>query len=226
MQSQTEVNVITLPDGRLNVTASIPMTIAGVEIECDKYRIDDPTFLHPTVTPARRKVASSRWLLRKLELSIKNEGAALMFLELLVSNLRSVTFALQKAFDNQDGFADWYAVQQSEMRSDPQMRWLIEARNQAEKEGLVLGEFGPRCIQRFFRDGRIVAESAIPSLAVCGVAADELFSNIHYAIEKLHRVVEAAHERFLADVEPRRAQFTLEYVRERPDGAWEHFDPI
>lgn len=49
--------------------------------------------------------------------------------------MRSATFVLQKDLGHQPGFAEWYSRQQEEMRRDPVLRWLVEARNQIEKQG-------------------------------------------------------------------------------------------
>lgn len=53
----------------------------------------------------------------------------------LIPALRSVTFVLQKELRHQDGFDEWYAEWQEQMRADRRMAWLIAARNKIEKQG-------------------------------------------------------------------------------------------
>lgn len=48
---------------------------------------------------------------------------------------RNVTFALQKDKDSIENFEEWYKVWQDKMRSDPIMKWAIEARNDVVKRG-------------------------------------------------------------------------------------------
>lgn len=56
-------------------------------------------------------------------------------LNALVQALRSVTFVLQKQLRRTDGFEDWYAGWQQQMRADGLMSWLVQARNEIEKQG-------------------------------------------------------------------------------------------
>lgn len=48
---------------------------------------------------------------------------------------RSVTFVLQKEHSHSDGFDAWYGAWRARMRADPLMKWLVDARNEIEKEG-------------------------------------------------------------------------------------------
>jgi hypothetical protein len=65
------------------------------------------------------------------------QDADLFCLEIngLIQALRSVTWLLQNELKLQPDFAQWYAVWQGRLRADPVSRWLVEARNQIEKEG-------------------------------------------------------------------------------------------
>jgi hypothetical protein len=48
---------------------------------------------------------------------------------------RSVTFVLQKELSKEAWFDEWYALWRERMKTDNRMRWLVEARNQIEKQG-------------------------------------------------------------------------------------------
>jgi hypothetical protein len=52
-----------------------------------------------------------------------------------IQALRTVTFVLQKNQVAIKGFDTWYATQQNSMRENKVLRWLVEARNQIEKQG-------------------------------------------------------------------------------------------
>ncbi len=49
--------------------------------------------------------------------------------------LRSVTFVLQKNKPAIEGFDEWYGSWQAKMKTDPVMKWLVQARNTVVKEG-------------------------------------------------------------------------------------------
>jgi hypothetical protein len=53
----------------------------------------------------------------------------------LIQTARTVTFILQKHKDKIPDFDTWYAPHQAAMKADATMRWLIDARNEIEKEG-------------------------------------------------------------------------------------------
>jgi hypothetical protein len=56
-------------------------------------------------------------------------------LNALLTAMRSVTFVLQKQLRHVDGFNAWYEQRQEQMKADPLMRWLVDARNAIEKQG-------------------------------------------------------------------------------------------
>lgn len=56
-------------------------------------------------------------------------------LQAAIQSFRSVTFVLQAQKSQLPNFDTWYETQQGRMRSDPKMRWLVEARNFIEKQG-------------------------------------------------------------------------------------------
>ena len=52
-----------------------------------------------------------------------------------IQTLRTVTFILQKHRRAIPEFDSWYGDWQTQLKSDPLMRWMVEARNRIEKEG-------------------------------------------------------------------------------------------
>lgn len=53
----------------------------------------------------------------------------------LIQTARTVTFILQKHKERIPRFGEWYSSHQATMKADATMRWLVDARNQIEKEG-------------------------------------------------------------------------------------------
>ena len=51
-----------------------------------------------------------------------------------IQALRNVTFALQSAQSEIDGFESWYAEEQDLMRADPVLRWIVASRNTIVKQ--------------------------------------------------------------------------------------------
>jgi hypothetical protein len=52
-----------------------------------------------------------------------------------IQALRSVTWILQKEKAKLTGFEAWYEPKQIQMRANPVLRWLVDARNRIEKQG-------------------------------------------------------------------------------------------
>lgn len=57
------------------------------------------------------------------------------YLNSCIQELRNVTFVLQKHKARIPDFATWYSSWQVKMKSDPALRWLVEARNRIVKQG-------------------------------------------------------------------------------------------
>lgn len=57
------------------------------------------------------------------------------FLNACVQALRNVTFVLQKNKTAIPDFESWYPVWQEQLKTDPVLRWLVEARNRVVKQG-------------------------------------------------------------------------------------------
>jgi len=148
-----------------------------------------------------------------------------MFLEASASALRSATFALKKLLAEKQGFTEWYEAKQKEMRGDPVLRWIIELRNAAEKEGLILAEYGPRTIIRYYKNGSAKSEAAAPELRIEGLESGDVVAALAEAHRRISLVVEEAHKLFLPKPPGRQILISLETVRETDDGGWEHFTP-
>lgn len=56
-------------------------------------------------------------------------------LNTLIQMSRTVTFILQKNKAKIPNFDNWYGAHQEQMKADATMRWLVDARNEIEKEG-------------------------------------------------------------------------------------------
>lgn len=52
-----------------------------------------------------------------------------------IEALRNVTFVLQKCGSKVEKFDEWYKFQQSELRADKILKWLVDSRNKVVKEG-------------------------------------------------------------------------------------------
>jgi hypothetical protein len=61
------------------------------------------------------------------------EGA--IYLHSCITAIRSVTLTMQKALAHETGFEGWYATIQKELGADPEMKYLLEARNHVLKRG-------------------------------------------------------------------------------------------
>lgn len=68
-----------------------------------------------------------------MELAYADADEFVTKLNACIQAARSVTWVLQKEATHVDGFEKWYAEQQSLMRADARMRWLVGARNVIEK---------------------------------------------------------------------------------------------
>lgn len=73
---------------------------------------------------------------------------------------RTVTFVLQNMRGHVDGFEDWYAPFEAELRASPVARWAKDLRNRVEKQG----DPGPRSnvTQIHYLDTSMLTASAPP----------------------------------------------------------------
>ena len=223
--SNFEVTLRKRPDGKTEVFVGSTLKSLGAELPDSVPEMNEPGSLHGSVTPPRRKLAGATWLLSQLRKCLRNEAAALLFLETFLSELRASTFALQKLFAHADGFGAWYEDQQKKMRADSLLRWLVEARNTAQKQGLVFANWSPHPVVRRYKDGRIEVVESATTFEIEGFDRSVTTDDLATMHSQLSAVIEEAHARFLLSPPSRPLRFSIEFVRERDDGAWEHFDP-
>jgi hypothetical protein len=219
---QIPVEIDKNPEGATTVGVGLPFKCLDGEIGQTDSEMEEPGTLHLTVTPPRRKIPACRWYLQQLMRCIQNESSALMFLEALVSELRSSTFSLQKLCSRSEGFDSWYKERQDGMRSDPDLSWVVELRNAAQKEGLVIAIWGQHAIVRFYRNGEVQAHLQVPIFRLEGVSSEVQLPRLQAAIDKIGEIVEEAHRLFVSP-SPRPIESRVDYVREQEDGAWEYF---
>src|SRR5690242_2258537 len=81
------------------------------------------------------KVFEADFFLQKLAESGSDFVAARFYFSAFVSAARSITFALQAALTGVDGFKEWYALKQDELRAIPSARFFLEIRNETQKIG-------------------------------------------------------------------------------------------
>jgi hypothetical protein len=60
-----------------------------------------------------------------------------IYLHSCITAIRSVTLTMQKALASRPGFADWYARERAKLANDPEMKYLVEARNHVLKRGAL-----------------------------------------------------------------------------------------
>ena len=220
-----QLDVTQLPDGRASVKFALGVTMSGGSPEGDNYSLSDPVLLIDTVTPSKRKCEASNWLLQQFRNSMSNESAALMFLELFVSNLRSITWSLQATFSKSEGFKEWYKIKQNEMRPDSRLTWLVKTRNDAVKRGLITPCFAPTTNVKYHRDGRVSQEPGIPKITVRELKTDDLLEALEFANNYIRELVDEAHEQFEIITSGHGINFGIQFLRETESGDWEPFDP-
>ena len=224
MKQPEKLNVVHA-SGKMKFDFPLQIRISGKELEQKGCGMEDPAMLHDSITPPRRKCGASNWLFGEFRRCISNEGAALMFLELLVSNLRSTTWTLQKLFSKSDGFQEWYQSKQDKMRDDTRLRWAVGMRNDAEKRGFVSAQFSPCKNIKFHLDGTITTEPGIPAISVSEFETVDMVEALEYVKEYIEELVEEAHDKFEGPDFSRDITFRMQFLREQADGQWEPHDP-
>lgn len=81
------------------------------------------------------KLREAEYFLDLLSRASRHSQEAKFCLSAFVSASRSVTFALQACLNGTDGFADWYATAQEELKSDSLAPHFVEFRNITQKTG-------------------------------------------------------------------------------------------
>lgn len=81
------------------------------------------------------KLREAEYFLDLLSRASRHSQDAKFCFSAFVSASRSVTFALQACLNGINGFADWYATAQAELKSDPLAPHFVEFRNIVQKTG-------------------------------------------------------------------------------------------
>jgi hypothetical protein len=81
----------------------------------------------------RLKSCAEFW--KQADASYQEPAAFVRYVQATIQGLRSVTFVLQNAKRQIQGFEGWYGVWQAKMRQDRVLRWLVDTRNKIEKVG-------------------------------------------------------------------------------------------
>lgn len=216
-----------LPNGQVRlVITPIRFKLISAELSVDQTAMEQPGMLHHSVTPGQRKIAVARWSLSQLRRCMQNEAAALMYLELFVSELRSSTLCIQKSFAGNTDFTDWYSGQQKSMRADELLRWLGDVRNEAQHPGIVLPTWSQKRIYRLDRGKRWgIINVFLLELEIKGKRRTVTLEKLEEALARVEGVVKEAHEKFWKPGKERQIGILMEFLRETSTGAWEHFDP-
>lgn len=76
------------------------------------------------MTNTKQKLFEAKYFLRRVIENQAERDAFKYNLSAFLTAFRSVTMIMQKEFDKVSGFADWYQVQQGQMRTDTKMKLL------------------------------------------------------------------------------------------------------
>ena len=224
MKRRLKHKIKKLPDGRTNVSVSIPLALAGLEQYESTDMMEDIAVLRRSVTQPQRKIGTAKWFLAQMKRCIQNEAFALMFLEACVTSIRSATFALQKMYGNNKDFEKWYATKQEDMGNDSGLRSIVDLRNIAEKEGVILDEYRHTILVRFYINGIIEAETGEPIIQVEGIKIDGILPFLEASLAKVSELIEEAHKLFPVKVSRTPVMGKIEYLKQKKDGSWERFD--
>ena len=81
--------------------------------------------------PTRFKLREAENFLVQMERLFKEDDNFYWNLSAFLSAARSITYYMQKQYKHKDGFEEWYKRQQSQMKADPELKYLNEARVEA-----------------------------------------------------------------------------------------------
>src|SRR5574341_1334722 len=78
--------------------------------------------------PTQHKIKEAEFHLRHAKEHYQSDDTFAFYLSAFLSASRSITFYLQKQYGNQQGFREWYCVEQTKMNADNDLKYLNEAR--------------------------------------------------------------------------------------------------
>lgn len=82
----------------------------------------------------REKLREAEYFLERVRENQPDREAFKYTLSAFLSAARSVTFFMQKEFKRTLGFEAWYEIEQDKMKSDPVMKFFLDARNVTLKQ--------------------------------------------------------------------------------------------
>jgi hypothetical protein len=212
-------------NGQTRYSIEHPYEMSDGRLHENLDAIASSVVLRPSVTPPRAKLLAARYYLTRLRLWIRNQAAALFYIDAFVQALRSATFVLQNVGHGIEGFAEWYESKRVELSGDDLLRELVVARNVSQKQGLTLVGFGPATIVRQFANGDWKVEAGEPAIEIDGLAIPDPIDAFDRALSTIERVVEEAHHKGFVRIEQRQVTASLEFLRQMTDGSWEQFEP-
>ncbi len=98
------------------------------------------------------KVREARFFLNALSRSWDDQKSDFYF-SAFASACRSITFTLQSVCARVPDFREWYAQRQAKLEREPLARFLLLARNQTQKVGLVPLAYRGSALERHTRHG-------------------------------------------------------------------------
>jgi len=81
-----------------------------------------------------RKVGEAEHFLSMMNQTCEDDKLFAYNLSAFLSAARTITWYMQKQYKHRDGFGHWYCEKRAQMRDDPELRYLNEARAEAVKK--------------------------------------------------------------------------------------------
>lgn len=78
--------------------------------------------------PTRHKLGEAGYFLSVLKETYEDDNTFAYNLSAFLSAARSITLYMQKQYKRRNGFTEWYRPKQTEMRTDPELAFLNNAR--------------------------------------------------------------------------------------------------
>lgn len=104
--------------------------------------ISEPTCPIPST---HEKCSEAQYFLGQCLLNYHDARAFLFNLNAFIQAFRNITFMLQSEDSKPDGFSEWYEKKQIEMRGNPLLRRLVDARNIVVKQSTLTAKSSVMC---------------------------------------------------------------------------------
>ena len=83
--------------------------------------------------PTRHKLQEAEYFLSKMKQTLEDDNVFYYNLSAFLSAARSITYYMQKQYKHRNGFEEWYSPKRIDMRADPELKYLNNARVEALK---------------------------------------------------------------------------------------------